>query len=102
MMDREFTRGFIKLYSLWRTSQAETFGTEIMEEMRRLGFKVSPGTLYPTLHALLEEKDITQTSRTVNGKVRKYYKATAKGRKEAREVIKHLSLLLDTVFKEES
>lgn len=98
VIDREFTRGFVKLYALWRASQGETFGMQIMEEMRALGFKVSPGTLYPILHTLLDEKDIVQTPRTVNGKVRKCYKATAKGRKEAGEVIERLSFLLRNVF----
>ena len=94
MIDREFTTGFIKLYALWRASKGETFGVQIMEEMRNLGFKVGPGSLYPTLHKLLEEKDVTVTNRLVNGKVRKCYRATAKGRKEAEEVVERLSSLL--------
>src|SRR5437016_68723 len=94
MIDREFTRGFVKLYALWRASQSETFGLQIIEEMRELGFKVSPGTLYPILHALLEERDVRQTNRNANGKIRKCYRATAKGRKEAEEVIERLNSLL--------
>ena len=99
MIDREFTRGFVKLYTLWRTSQTEVYGLQILEEMRELGFKVSPGTLYPTLHALLEEKDVTVTNRLTNGKIRKCYRATSKGRKEAKEVVERLSFLLEKVFR---
>ena len=99
MIDREFTRGFVKLYTLWRASRGEVYGMEIMAEMRELGFKVGPGTLYPTLHALLEEKDVTVANRLVNGKIRKCYRATAKGRKEAEEVIERLSFLLRKVFR---
>jgi PadR family transcriptional regulator len=94
MIDREFTTGFIKLYALWRASQRETYGVEIMEEMRALGFKVGPGSLYPILHKLLEEKDVTMTERLVNGKIRKCYRATRKGREEAQEVIERLNSLL--------
>src|SRR5262245_4900151 len=94
MMDREFQRGFIKLYALWRASKGETYGVQIIEEMRKLGFKVSPGTLYPVLHTLLEEKDLKLTDRIVDGKVRKCYRATAKGKEEAEEVIERLSELL--------
>lgn len=94
MIDREFQRGFIKLYALWRASKGEVYGVQIIEEMRKLGFKVSPGTLYPVLHTLLVEKDVTVTDRVVNGKVRKLYRATAKGREEAEEVIERLSELL--------
>ncbi len=46
------------------------------------------------LHTLLEEKDVTVTDRVVNGKVRKCYRATAKGREEAEEVVERLSRLL--------
>ena len=96
MMDREFLRGFIKLYALWRASMGETYGVQIIEEMRKLGFKVSPGTLYPVLHTLLEEKDLKLTERVVDGKLRKYYRATPKGKEEAEEVIERLSHLLRT------
>jgi PadR family transcriptional regulator, regulatory protein PadR len=99
MIDREFLGGFVKLYALWRSSQSETFGMQIMQEMRALDFKVSPGTLYPILHKLLEEKDVVVTNRLVNGKIRKCYRATAKGRREAEEVIERLSFLLRNVFR---
>jgi DNA-binding PadR family transcriptional regulator len=99
MIDRDFMRGFVKLYTLWRASKGEVYGLEIIEEMRDLGFKLSPGTLYPTLHALLEEKDVTVQNQTVNGKLRKVYRATRKGRKEADEVIERLSFLIRKVFR---
>lgn len=99
MMDHKFSRGFVKLYTLWRASQGEVYGVQIMEEMRGHGFRVGPGRLYPTLHALLEEKDVTVANRVVNGKIRKCYRATAKGRKEAEEVIERLSFLLRKVFR---
>ena len=94
MIDREFQRGFIKLYALWRASKGEAYGVQIIEEMRELGFRVSPGTLYPVLHTLLKEKDVAVTDRVVNGKVRKCYRATAKGREEAEEVVEKLQKLL--------
>jgi len=46
------------------------------------------------LHTLLEEKDVTLTDRIVNGKVRKCYRATTKGREEAEEVVEKLTRLL--------
>jgi DNA-binding PadR family transcriptional regulator len=56
-------------------------------------------TLYPTLRVWLEEKDVTVTNRIVEGKVRKCYHATAKGRKEVKEVIERLSFLMRKVFR---
>lgn len=59
----------------------------------------TPGTLYPRLHALLDENDVTVTNRKVKGKVRTVYRATRKGRKEADEVIERLSFLIRKVFR---
>jgi len=99
MIDRDFMRGFVKLYTLWRASKGEVYGMEIMREMRELGFNLSPGTLYPTLRALREEKDVKVMNRKVNGKIRKCYRATAKGRRELEEVIERWSFLMKEVFR---
>ncbi len=99
MIDRDFMRGFVKLYTLWRASKGEVYGMEIMQEMQHLGFNLSPGTLYPSLRALLQEKDVTMENRVVKGKVRKCYRATAKGRKELEEVTTRLSFLIRKVFR---
>lgn len=98
MIDRDFMRGFVKLYTLWRASKGEVYGMEIMQEMRALGFNLSPGTLYPALHALLQERDVTVARRKVNGKIRKCYRATAKGRKELEEVHERLAVLMRKIF----
>ena len=92
-------RGFVKLYTLWRASRGEVYGMEILDEMRKLGFTLSPGTLYPTLHTLLKERDVTVATRNVHGRLCKFYRATPKGRKEVREVIKRLSFLIRKVFR---
>ena len=97
-MDRDFIRGFAKLYALWRASKGEVYGLQIIEEMRAFGFTLSPGTVYPLLHILQKERDVTVTNRNVAGKIRKCYRATPKGRKEVREVIKRLSFLIQEVF----
>lgn len=98
MIDQDFLRGFIKLYVLWRASKEDVYGLQIVEEMKELGFSLSPGTLYPALHALLRERDVTVRERVVNGKVRKCYRLTAKGRKELSEVKERLSVLMRKVF----
>ena len=65
----------------------------IMEELRRHGYDVSPGTLYPVLHGLEEARYLRRADRVVGGKVRKYYAITPRGRKAlavAREKIREL------------
>ena len=80
MLDREFFLGFIKIHLLYHASKESIFGAEITEELARHGYSLSPGTLYPTLHRLEKEGYLESSSKVVNGKVRNYYKATAKGR----------------------
>jgi len=53
---------------------------EIARELARHGYSISPGTLYPTLHRLEREGYLRSMSKVVNGRVRKYYRATSKGK----------------------
>lgn len=68
MIDRDFLRGFIKLYAFSLAADGEVYGLKILEEMNQHGFSLSPGTLYPALHALLREQDVTVHQRMVEGK----------------------------------
>ncbi len=98
MLDRDFLRGFVKIYTLWRAGQEEVYGLQIAAEMKQLGFDLSPGTLYPALHSLLAERDVTVRDRMVEGKRRRCYRVTAKGRRELAEVQERLALLMRKVF----
>ena len=80
MLDREFFLGFIKIHILYHASKEPIFGVEIAEELARHGYSISPGTLYPVLHRLEKEGLMESSSKVVNGRVRKYYQATAEGK----------------------
>ncbi len=93
MLDREFFLGFIKIHILYHAAKEPIFGVEIAEELARHGYKLSPGTLYPTLHRLEKEGYLESSSKVVNGRVRKYYRATAEGKlvlEQARRKIREL------------
>jgi len=80
MLDREFFLGFIKIHILYHASKEPIFGVELAQELARHGYSISPGTLYPTLHRLEKEGYLESNSKVVNGRVRKYYQATDKGK----------------------
>jgi len=93
MLDREFFLGFIKIHILYHAAKEPVFGVEIAEELARHGYKLSPGTLYPTLHRLEKEGYLKSSSKVINGRVRKYYRATAEGKlvmEQARRKIREL------------
>ena len=51
---RHFFNGFIRLHILYHAAKEPTYGAEITEELIRHGYRLSQGTLYPTLHLLQE------------------------------------------------
>lgn len=79
-MLRNFFLGFIKIHILHHAAQEPLYGLSLIEELRRHGYTLSPGTLYPILHALAEAGYLVQQDRVVGGKVRKYYSITKAGR----------------------
>jgi PadR family transcriptional regulator len=82
---RHFFNGFIRLHILYHAAKEPIFGAEIAEELVRHGYRVSQGTLYPTLHSLEEMGYLRRQDRAVNGRRRSYYRATATGRKILRQ-----------------
>ena len=49
---RHFFNGFIRLHILYHAVKEPIYGAEITEELVRHGYRLSQGTLYPTLHQL--------------------------------------------------
>jgi PadR family transcriptional regulator, regulatory protein PadR len=78
-MLRDLFLGFIKVHVLHHAAQAPVYGLALMEELRRHGYTLSPGTLYPLLHGLEESGYLAHAPRVVGGKVRKYYTITPRG-----------------------
>src|SRR5215472_11649969 len=90
---RHFFNGFIRLHILYHAAKGPVFGAEITEELVRHGYRLSQGTLYPTLHQLEHLGYLQSKMEFVRGKRRRYYRATATGRKvleEAREKLLEL------------
>ena len=61
------------------------------------------GTLYPALHGLEAKKLITSSTREENGRERRYYKLTEKGRKvlvKEREELLQFSTAISGLLKE--
>jgi len=100
MLDREFFLGFIKIHILYHASREPIFGIEIAEELARHGYSLSPGTLYPTLHRLEKEGYLVSSSKVVNGRVRKYYRATDKGKQVMEQSKRKIRELVTEVIEE--
>lgn len=82
--DRDLYSGLIRLHVLHHAAEEPVFGLGMVEELARHGYHISPGTLYPLLHAL-ERKGYLRATEQRNGRSRrKVYRATPLGRKALR------------------
>jgi DNA-binding PadR family transcriptional regulator len=90
---RDVFTSFVRVHILHHAAREPIFGLEMIAELGRHGYRLSPGTLYPVLHGLEEAGLLRSSRKVVDGKARKYYRATAKGRRvlaEAKEKIREL------------
>jgi PadR family transcriptional regulator PadR len=79
-----FLNGLPDLLVLRLLSAREMYGYEIVAEIRRKSaevFQFGEGCIYPILHRLVDEDVVKERRETVEGRVRRYYRLTAKGAK---------------------
>ena len=95
---REFLRGAVRLHILHHSSRGEIHGAWMSEAIAEHGYRISPGTLYPTLHRMEAEGLLISRQIVTNGKSRRVYKATATGRRALREAKKALKELADELL----
>lgn len=76
---KHFFGGFVRLHILHHAVLEPVYGIEMIEELGRHGYKLSPGTLYPILHGLAKDGYLECEHEIVAGKRRKNYRATRKG-----------------------
>jgi len=74
------------------------FGVELMKELKRHGYQVSPGLVYPMLHSLEKDRYLQRENRTIEGKVRKYYVLTQKGLEMLEEAKQKIRELVEEVM----
>ncbi len=91
---REFQRGAVRLHILHHAAEGEIHGAWMTEELGHHGYRISPGTLYPTLHRLEADGLLASEQRVVDGRTRRVYRATEAGETaltEDREELKELA-----------
>jgi PadR family transcriptional regulator PadR len=97
-MLRDFFLGFVKVHVLHHAAQEPVYGLALLDELRRHGYELGPGTLYPLLHGLEAAGYLAREDRVVGGKVRKYYAITDAGRLALAEARLKIAELVDEVL----
>lgn len=95
---REFLRGAVRLHILHHAAEQDVHGAWMAAELSRHGYDISPGTLYPTLHAMEREGLIASRREVVAGRARRAYHATAEGRDVLAQTRTALRELADEVL----
>lgn len=78
---RELLRGAVRLHVLHHAAAGPVHGAWMAEELARHGYRISPGTLYPTLHKMERDRLLRSRVEVVQGRSRRTYVATAEGRR---------------------
>lgn len=96
---RKFFLGFIQIHILHHAKKEPFYGAWMIEELGEHGYDMSPGTLYPLLHSMESSGLLEKEEKTIEGKIRKYYKITEFGndvleeaRKKAYELFKEIKV----------
>ena len=73
--------GFIRLHVLHHAAEHEIYGQWMIDELANHGYRLSPGTLYPMLHAMENKGYLTSRVQREGRTARKLYKATRLGKR---------------------
>jgi PadR family transcriptional regulator, regulatory protein PadR len=76
MEHQELLSGLVRLHVLHHAAKGDLYGNWMIGELARHGYKISPGTLYPMLHALERKGYLTSRTEPAGRSRRRIYRAT--------------------------
>jgi PadR family transcriptional regulator, regulatory protein PadR len=79
LLTREILLGFWKVHILHHAAEHPIIGQWVLTELRRHGYDISPGTLYPLLNRLERNGWLRSEAAVGDGKRRRYYHLTTRG-----------------------
>ncbi len=89
--------GFMKIYILHFASKEELYGKDFHDQMLKMGYEVSYGTIYPIFHKMEQKGYLRHCDKNVNGKIRKYYSLTDHGKKALEASKKRIREMVDVL-----
>lgn len=99
----DYLKGTLKTIILGLLDEkGSMYGYEITQTVKlrtEHEINLTEGALYPALHRLEQQDWVSSSKKTTNGRTRKYYELTPKGKKEAVKAKKAWGLFTQLVFK---
>lgn len=99
-VDREILLSFWKVHILHHAGEEPIYGQWIITELRRHGYEISPGTLYPLLQRLARHGWLDVTAQGSGRRSRRDYRLTPKGEKVLKLIRAQIRELYDEVVAE--
>ena len=99
-IDTDLWSGLIRLHVLHHAAQDDLFGLGMIQELRRHGYEISPGTLYPMLHGLERRGYLKSRLKRGDRGSRRVYRITAEGRTALGEARRRVQELFHELFEE--
>ena len=99
--NQELYIGLVRLHVLHHAAEGPIFGLGIIEELGRHGYRLGPGTIYPLLHSLERRGWLKVNAEIVEGRRRKFYAATAEGRRAIKLARLRVRELYEEMFEDE-
>lgn len=93
--------GLVRLHVLHHAVKEAVYGFAMIEELRRHGYELSAGTLYPILHGLERQGLLTSAKERLGGTERRVYRATPSGRKALSAAKAKVRELFGELFEDE-
>lgn len=88
-MDAQMKKGLLEACVLSSIRDEESYGYKIISELEPY-IKISESTLYPILRRLESGGAVTTHSEEYNGRLRKYFRITPKGRAKIAEFLEDI------------
>jgi DNA-binding PadR family transcriptional regulator len=98
MADQELYSGLIRLHVLHHAAEEPVYGLGMIRELRRHGYRIGPGTLYPMLHRLEQKRYLRSRKQLIGGKIRRCYTSTSTGRRALTHAKTKVRELFDELF----
>ena len=76
---QDLLAGLVRLHVLHHAAEGEIYGQWMIEELAHQGYRLSPGTLYPMLHAMERKGYLVSRKEQVGKTFRRLYRVTPLG-----------------------
>lgn len=94
-LNREVYLAFWKVHILHHAAESPVYGHEIIRELRRHGYDISPGTVYPILRRMAANGWLRRSAAPSSAKARREHSITPKGRRVLEAIRRQLGELHD-------